>query len=143
MSDDQQPKYDPNTGLKERSIDISSVLRLKNVLNFGKPKGTDLFDRVEETVSYVNGQRDQEIWLYSRRILSGVNSELLAMDENNNIIYGINFASADYLGLAQNEFAIEAAIKAAKDFGVNSAGSPLAFGAVSYTHLTLPTTPYV
>lgn len=51
------------------------------------------------------------------------------MDDNNNLFYGINFASADYLGLAKNQFAIEAAIEAAKEFGVNSAGSPLAFGA--------------
>lgn len=54
------------------------------------------------------------------------------MDDNNNILYGINFASADYLGLAQNSFAKEAAIEAAQTFGVNSAGSPLAFGATKY-----------
>jgi glycine C-acetyltransferase len=48
------------------------------------------------------------------------------------VIYGINFASADYLGLAQNEFAKEAAIQATIDFGCNSAGSPLAFGATKY-----------
>jgi glycine C-acetyltransferase len=48
------------------------------------------------------------------------------------VIYGINFASADYLGLAQNDFAKEAAISAARDFGCNSAGSPLAFGATKY-----------
>ena len=35
-------------------------------------------------------------------MLTGVGTEVLAMDEYNNIIYGINFASADYLGLAQN-----------------------------------------
>lgn len=51
------------------------------------------------------------------------------MDDNSNIIYGVNFASADYLGLAKNEFAKDAAIEAATNFGVNSAGSPLAFGA--------------
>ena len=54
------------------------------------------------------------------------------MDDNNNMLYGINFASADYLGLAQNNFAKEAAIEAAQTFGVNSAGSPLAFGATKY-----------
>ena len=54
------------------------------------------------------------------------------MDDNMNIIHGVNFASADYLGLAKNEFAKEAAIEAATNFGVNSAGSPLAFGATKY-----------
>ena len=72
------------------------------------------------------------MWLYNRRMLTGVSTEVLAMDENNNIIHGINFASADYLGLAQNSYAKEAAIEAAKEFGVNSAGSPLAFGATKY-----------
>jgi 7-keto-8-aminopelargonate synthetase-like enzyme len=35
------------------------------------------------------------------------------MDGNGNIFYGVNFASADYLGLAKNSFATEAAIEAA------------------------------
>lgn len=72
------------------------------------------------------------MWLYNRRMLTGVSTEVLAMDDNNNVIYGINFASADYLGLAQNSTAKEAAIDAANTFGVNSAGSPLAFGATKY-----------
>lgn len=54
------------------------------------------------------------------------------MDDNMNIIHGVNFASADYLGLAKNDFARDAAIEAATNFGVNSAGSPLAFGATKY-----------
>lgn len=58
--------------------------------------------------------------------------ENLGLDDTNNIIYGINFASADYLGLAQNPFGKEAAIQAIKDFGCNSAGSPVAFGATKY-----------
>lgn len=32
------------------------------------------------------------------------------MDDNLNIIYGVNFASADYLGLAKNDAAKDAAI---------------------------------
>ena len=54
------------------------------------------------------------------------------LDDSGNAVYGINFASADYLGLAQNPFAKEAAIKAVQDFGCNSAGSPMAFGATKY-----------
>ena len=70
--------------------------------------------------------------MYNRRMLTGVSTEVLAMDDSNNILYGINFASADYLGLAQNAYAKEAAIEAAQEFGVNSAGSPLAFGATKF-----------
>jgi glycine C-acetyltransferase len=54
------------------------------------------------------------------------------MDDANNVIYGINFASTDFLGLAQNSTTKEEAIKAVLDFGCNSAGSPLAFGATKY-----------
>jgi 7-keto-8-aminopelargonate synthetase-like enzyme len=75
-----------------------------------KPRGADLFGRVNATVDYVDSQKKQELWLSNRRMLTGVDSEVVAMDGYNNIIHGINFASSDYLGLAQNEFAKEAAI---------------------------------
>lgn len=65
-------------------------------------------------------------------MLTGPSTQVLGLDDTNNIIYGINFASADYLGLAQNPFGKEAAIQAIKDFGCNSAGSPVAFGATKY-----------
>ena len=42
--------------------------------------------------------------------MTGPSTEVLAMDDNHNVIYGVNFASADYLGLAKNDFAKEAAI---------------------------------
>ena len=49
-------------------------------------------------------------------MLTGVSTEVLAVDDSNNVLYGINFASADYLGLAQHPFAKEAAIEAAQEF---------------------------
>jgi glycine C-acetyltransferase len=94
-----------------------------------------LFGRIHEAIQYQIDQHKQELWLYNRRILTAPSTEVLAMDDNNNIIYGVNFASADYLGLAKNDFAREAAIEAATNFGVNSAGSPLAFGATKYFNL--------
>jgi glycine C-acetyltransferase len=54
------------------------------------------------------------------------------MDESGDTYYGLNFASADYLGLSQDEESKEAAKKAADEYGVNSCGSPLAFGAHKY-----------
>ena len=50
------------------------------------------------------------MWLYNRKMLTGVSTEVLAVDDSNNVLYGVNFASADYLGLAQHPFAKEAAI---------------------------------
>jgi 7-keto-8-aminopelargonate synthetase-like enzyme len=43
-------------------------------------------------------------------MLTGAATEVLAMDDNYNQLYGINFASADYLGLAQHPNAKKAAI---------------------------------
>ena len=103
-------KIDPETGLMERSVNIEDILEVKNAPSWGKPKGISIFERVYECVDYVQRQRAQEMWLYNRRLLTGVSTQVLAMDDNNNILYGINFASADYLGLAQNSFAKEAAI---------------------------------
>lgn len=101
-------------GLVERSVDISGFLELKNVPVWSKPKGTQLFERVHTGMKYVQKQRESEVWLYNRKMLTGPSTEVLAADDNNNVLYGINFASADYLGLAQNEYAKEAAIEAAR-----------------------------
>lgn len=127
-----RPKIDPETGMLERSVNIEDILEAKNIPSWGKPTGVNLFGRTYPAVDYVQRQRDQEMWLYNRKMLTGPSTEVLAMDDNNNVIYGINFASADYLGLSQNSLAKEAAIEAATTFGVNSAGSPLAFGATKY-----------
>jgi glycine C-acetyltransferase len=103
-----------------------------NFLKMAKPEGPDLFARTKVLSDYVDPLREAHLWLYSRRMLTGVSTEVLGMDEASNMIHGINFASADYLGLAQSPKAIEAAVEAARTFGVNSAGSPLAFGTTKY-----------
>lgn len=42
---DQEVKIDPETGLKERSIDIASIMKATNLAAWGKPRGVDLFTR--------------------------------------------------------------------------------------------------
>jgi glycine C-acetyltransferase len=74
-----------------------------------------------------------ELWLYNRRMLTGPATEVLAMDDNYNQLYGVNYASADYLGLAQHPYAKEAAINAAKEFGLCSGGTPMALGSNKYS----------
>jgi hypothetical protein len=54
-----QVKIDPETGLKERSVDIASILRAANIPAWSKPKGSDLFDRIKEPVEYVQDQQRQ------------------------------------------------------------------------------------
>jgi hypothetical protein len=40
-------KIDPETGLKERSVDIASILQASNIPAWSKPKGPDMFDRIK------------------------------------------------------------------------------------------------
>lgn len=61
-------------------------------------------------------------------MLTGPNTEVLAQDDNNNQYYGINYASADYVGLAQHQYAKDAAIGAAQELGMSSAGTPSTLG---------------
>lgn len=107
-------EFDPENGLPIRDVDIASISRAKDIPTFGKPKGPHLFDRLEVCYDYVESQKKSELWLYNRKMITGPSTEVLATDDNGNQLYGINFASADYLGLAQNDFAKEAAISAAK-----------------------------
>lgn len=65
-------------------------------------------------------------------MLTGPATEVLAQDDNFNILFGVNYASADYLGLAQHPLAKEAAIKAAKEYGLSSAGTPSTLGTHKY-----------
>lgn len=50
------------------------------------------------------------LYLYSRRTLSPPGTECYGMDEYGEIYYGLNFASADYLGLSQHPLSKEAAM---------------------------------
>jgi len=56
---DQEVKIDPETGLKERSIDIASILRATNIPAWSKPKGVDLFTRIHEPIQYQIDQHKQ------------------------------------------------------------------------------------
>lgn len=42
---DKEVKIDPETGLKERSFDIASILKISNLSAWSKPRGVDIFGR--------------------------------------------------------------------------------------------------
>jgi glycine C-acetyltransferase len=111
------------------------VLETVKIPSFGRTKGVEMFGRLEEMGSYVQKFVDGELWLYNRRMLTGPATEVLAQDDNYNILYGVNYASADYLGLAQHPEAKKAAIKAAEEFGLSSGGTPSTLGSNRYCSL--------
>ena len=39
-------EYDPETGCPKRRVDLSTIADTSKIPGFGKPKGSDLFNRV-------------------------------------------------------------------------------------------------
>lgn len=56
--------------MMERSVNIEDILEVKNVPSWGRPKGSQVFERTYPAVDYVQRQRDQEMWLYNRRLMT-------------------------------------------------------------------------
>lgn len=54
-----QRKIDPETGLMERSVNIEDYLEVKDVPSWGRPKGTNIFERINPAVNYFDRQRSQ------------------------------------------------------------------------------------
>ncbi len=95
-------KLDSETGNKERTIDMKVVLDLAQIPSFNKMEGVDFIGRLEPFHHYIKLVYKNEIFLYNRVMLTGPSTDVVAQDDNMNIHYGVNYASADYLGLAQH-----------------------------------------
>lgn len=59
-----------------------------------------MFDRLNEWTEWIDKVKATKLFLYSRRTLSPPGTECYGMDEFGDVFYGLNFASADYLGLS-------------------------------------------
>lgn len=97
-----------------------------------KAKGKDIFGRYTPALSYVEQTQKDGLGIDKRGLQSAPSTTTTVSDLSSTNYFGENFASNNYLGLAQHPSTVEAAIDAASTFGVNSAGSPLAFGATKY-----------
>lgn len=72
-----------------------------------------MFGRIQGWTDWLDKLKTTRLFLYSRRTLTPPGAECQGQDEYGEVYYGLNFASADYLGLSQAEESKEAAIKAA------------------------------
>ena len=52
MSSEKKQKIDPETGLLERTFSLEEALDL-NVQEWGKPRGTNVFKRIEPAINYI------------------------------------------------------------------------------------------
>jgi glycine C-acetyltransferase len=86
------------TGLSPRKIDLQELFYDYNSLHH--PKGRDIFKRCKPMKDYLDKVKKSNLFLYSRRTLSPPGPECYGMDEFGEAFYGLNFASADYLGLS-------------------------------------------
>jgi glycine C-acetyltransferase len=86
------------TGLPSRNIELDDLFIDYNTLHH--PKGKDIFDRCKSMSTFLDKMRKTNLFLYSRRTLSPPGPECYGMDEFGEAFYGLNFASADYLGLS-------------------------------------------
>ncbi len=73
-------KIDSENGLKERTVDIEEYLEYRNLSNWAKASGKELFKRLHPFPIWIRTQRKRELWLYNRRMLTAPQSELLGMD---------------------------------------------------------------
>jgi hypothetical protein len=126
---------DAETGLNSRHFGQLSTLQPKDKLVsfLSTVQGRDIFARYTPALTYLQQTEADGLAVEKRGLMSAPGATTTASDQASNNFYGDNFASNNYLGLAQHPSTIEAAIDAAKTFGVNSAGSPLAFGATKYS----------
>ncbi len=83
----------------KRNFDIEMFAKF-DFHKYSDYTGRDLFNRVQHWADFVKELKKYKLFLYSRRTLSPPGTECYGMDEYGDIFYGLNFASADYLGLS-------------------------------------------
>ena len=115
-------------GNKERTVNKEMVMATANFPTFNKQKGSDFLGRLIQFQNYVDLVIRDELFLYNRVMLTGPSTDVLAQDDNKNIHYGVNYASADYLGMAQHPKAKKAAIDAIKKYGISAGNNPSGLG---------------
>ena len=93
--------------------------------DFRVPTGPDLLQRVEGFFYWQQARRQAGLWPFSRATEKGPTASCAVRDDQGVLTEGVNFASQDYLSLSSHPRVITASMRAALDYGVHSAGSPV------------------
>jgi 7-keto-8-aminopelargonate synthetase-like enzyme len=99
--------------------------------DFRVPNGPNLLERTEAFFHWQDVRRRSGTWPFSRATERGPSTVTAVRDDQGILAEGVNFASQDYLSLSAHPLVITAACRAALDFGVHSAGSPVLVGNTS------------
>lgn len=109
-----------------KQVDLKSLSR--STLDFAQLSETRFEDRALHYGSFVKTRVDSNTFQYERTLTQRPSNHTELTDAKGRKLAGLNFASQDYLALAQSEAIREAALKALRDFGPHSAGSPMVIG---------------
>ncbi|RZJ00106.1 MAG: pyridoxal phosphate-dependent aminotransferase family protein [Brevundimonas sp.] len=93
--------------------------------------GANLLDRVSAFYDWQQARRQAGVWPLGRSTEHGPHSKCQARTDEGELFEGVNFASQDYLSLAQHPDVRDVAIDTMMKFGVHSAGSPALVGNTS------------
>lgn len=100
----------------------------KSAAHFARLSGSDLIARTEPFLRWADARRATDVWPYTRSLESAINPLSEVRSETGRTVCGLNFASQDYLSLSSHPDIIEAAVKALREYGPHSAGSPMLMG---------------
>ncbi|MEP7239577.1 MAG: aminotransferase class I/II-fold pyridoxal phosphate-dependent enzyme [Devosia sp.] len=99
--------------------------------DFRVPTGPNLLERCEGFFTWQDVRRRSGTWPFSRATEKGPTASCAVRDDQGVLAQGVNFASQDYLSLSSHPMVITASCRAALEFGVHSAGSPVLVGNTS------------
>lgn len=111
---------DPSNAL-DRALD-------KNVADYALATGNTFEKRAQSYFEFYKSRQEQGYFQYARTLIQKPNTSTKLRDASGRLIDGINFASQDYLGLANHPRIKDAALAAIDSFGLHSAGSPMVIG---------------
>lgn len=96
--------------------------------DFRVPGGSDISHRGDSFFAWQNNRRVNGLWPFARSTEAGPGAVCAATDDRGNSIYGVNFASQDYLSMSSHPAIKEVALETIKTYGVHSAGSSALVG---------------
>ena len=107
-------------GIEEANPTLFDANSLKgSVLNYVRQTGSCVIERTAPYWKWIDRRIVNQVLPYQRTADAPPGRELVVDGR-----HFLNFSSQDYLGLASDPRMVEAAARAAKNFGVHSAGSP-------------------